>query len=128
MITVENLASVKSTIDRLMAQGKQLVDDISETATDRARLLKEAEDREQTIETLNDEIVELRDTVTELESRNNRLVEDMIKLESQLTDATARLETIHETSNNAPPPRNGGTDGTSEISLANLRRPALRHG
>src|SRR3954466_9221662 len=109
MITPEKLASTKAAIDKLIAHGKALFEDITETTNDRARLLKEAEDREKTIERLNQENAEL-------EQRNNRMAEDAIKLESELTDASARLEAIYETINTRPPSnpaRNGGSSHSS---------------
>ncbi len=135
MITADNLTAAKSTIDKLMAQGQSLYDDIAETAHDRARLLSEAVDREATIERLNAEITDLTARVDDLERRNGRLAEDTIKLESQLTDANARLETIHETSNSRPTPPRGNRpkdgEGVGHLSnrlhkLANAEREAER--
>lgn len=107
MITTDNLTATKTTIDKLIAQGQALYDDIAETAHDRVRLMKEAEERETTIERLNGEVTELTARVNDLESRNGHLVDDTIRLESQLNDASARLDTIHETSNTPLSQRNG---------------------
>ena len=129
MITSESMKGVQVLLDRIQSQGKQLFDDISETAADRERLLKEAEDRERVIEKLNGEINELRETVTELEARNDRLSEDAIRLENDLNDATARLATIREASNGQKltPARNGTTEGgkPSDFDLSSLRRPKI---
>lgn len=118
MITPEKLATVQTTLDRLMAQGKTLFADVAETAQDRARLLKEAEEREQTIEKLNQEVHEQSERIRELETRNHRLVEDNLRLETQCTDATRRLDLIRNATD--APARGGNSGSGGESSVVRL--------
>jgi chromosome segregation ATPase len=121
MITPDNLTATKTTIDKLIAQGQSLYDDIAETAHDRVRLMKEADEREATIERLNGEVTELTARVNDLETRNGHLVDDTIRLESQLNDATARLDTIHVTSNTPLLSRTGNGAKDSEVGHLSTR-------
>jgi len=83
MITLEKLDAVKGVVDKLMTQGQMLYDDITETAKDRARLLSEVTEHEQTIDKLNGEIADLQARNRDLELRNSRLVDDLMKCETQ---------------------------------------------
>jgi len=97
MITVDKLAGAKILIDKLTEQGHLLYADIAETAQDRARLMQEAEEREQAIDKLNGEIADLQQRNRDLELRNSRLVDDLMKAETQLNEATAKLDNVRAT-------------------------------
>jgi len=113
MITTEKLSSVQGSIQKLMAQGESLYADIAETVQDRARLLIEAEQREKTIDELNAEVARLAERNVELEKRNEVLANDAVRLESHLSDATARLTSISATAQfeGAEPREQAGGNG-----------------
>jgi len=97
MITLEKLDAVKGVVDKLMTQGQMLYDDITETAKDRARLLSEVTEHEQTIDKLNGEIADLQARNRDLELRNSRLVDDLMKFETQYNEASALLDSVRAT-------------------------------
>ena len=97
MITTERLASTQQLVDKLVEQGQRLCADIAETAEDRARLLQEAEEREQAIAKLNDELEQANARSRDLELRNSRLVDDLMKFETQFNEATALLDSVRAT-------------------------------
>jgi len=97
MITTERLASTQQLVDKLVEQGQRLCADIAETAEDRARLLQEAEEREQAIAKLNDELEQANARNRDLELRNSRLVDDLMKFETQFNEATALLDSVRAT-------------------------------
>jgi hypothetical protein len=97
MITTERLASTQQLVDKLVEQGQKLCADIAETAEDRARLLHEAEEREQAIARLNEELEQANARSRDLELRNSRLVDDLMKFETQFNEATALLDSVRAT-------------------------------
>jgi len=121
MITEDKLNSVKATMDRLIEHGTGLYDDIAETAKDRERLLVEAEERERTIEKLNNESDQAAAQINDLEMRNTRLAHDVVRLESELADATSRLDAIREHANgNGSTARKSGERLPAHGNLAQL--------
>ena len=86
---------------------------------------------------LNGEVTELTARVNDLETRNGHLVDNTIRLESQLNDATARLDTIHVTSNTPLLSRTGNSgqkdsEGVGKLSarlhkLAAQQPPRAHH-
>lgn len=109
MITTERLASTQQLVDKLVEQGQRLCADIAETAEDRARLLQEAEEREQAIARLNEELEQANARSRDLELRNSRLVDDLMKFETQYNEASALLDNIRATVN---PNRTGANVAT----------------
>jgi len=97
MITTERLASTQQLVDKLVEQGQRLCADIAETAEDRARLLQEAEEREQAIAKLNDELEQAHARNRDLELRNARLVDDLMKFETNYNEASALLDSVRAT-------------------------------
>ena len=97
MITTERLASTQQLVDKLVEQGQRLCADIAETAEDRARLLQEAEEREAAINRLNEELEQSNARNRDLELRNSRLVDDLMKFETQYNEATALLDSVRAT-------------------------------
>jgi chromosome segregation ATPase len=106
IITVEKLATVQTSIDKLVEQGQSLFTDIGETVRDRARLLQEVLNHEKTINDLNGEIADLQARNRDLELRNSRLVDDLMKFETQYNEASALLDNVRATV--ARPKPNGG--------------------
>ena len=118
MITTDTLPVVQITVDKLIEQGQKLFADIAETAHDRARLLKEAETREHVIEKLNEDLAQAQARNRDLELRNSRLVDDVMKFESSYNEASALLDSIRATVN--PKHISIGNSGNGNGELASL--------
>jgi len=69
LITTDTFGYVKANIDKLVQQADVVISDIEETVNDRARLMREAEEREAVIDRLNAENDALRARVEDLEKR-----------------------------------------------------------
>jgi len=69
LITTDTFGYVKANIDKLVQQADVVISDIEETVNDRARLMREAEEREAVIDRLNAENDTLRARVEDLEKR-----------------------------------------------------------
>jgi chromosome segregation ATPase len=99
IITIERLAPVEASIAKLIEQGQKLFTDIEETTKDLASLVLNVEQHEQTIEQLKAEMQNLQARNRDLELRNSRLVDDLMKFETQYNEASARLDSIRATVN-----------------------------
>jgi len=97
MITIERLANTQHIVNELVEQGQKLCADIVETAQDRARLVEEAEQNKQTIEKLIEELEQANARNRDLELRNSRLVDDLMKFENQYNEASALLDSVRAT-------------------------------
>ncbi len=124
MITVEKLDAVKGVVDKLMTQGQILYDDIAETAKDRVRLLGEITEHEQTIDKLNGEIADLQARNRDLEVRKSRLVDDTIRLENLLNEATATLDSVRATVDR----KSAGINGNGNVETLQRKLEAAAVG
>jgi len=93
-ITTDTFAFVKANIDKLVQQAGVVIADVEDTVNDRARLMREAEEREAVIDRLNTENAELLAQIKTLEERNERLAADVEAMENRLSTATSTLAEI----------------------------------
>ncbi len=124
IITVEKLATVQTSIDKLVEQGQSLFTDIGETVRDRARLLQEVLNHEKTINDLNGEIADLQARNRDLELRNSRLVDDLMKFETQYNEASALLDNVRATVDR----KSAGINGNGNVETLQRKLEAAAVG
>ena len=101
MLSEENFAHTKAVIDKMLTRIGEIIGEVDETVRDRARLEREAIEREHVIDQLNALIASQSDRIKQLEDRNAALAEDVVRVESELAAQTAILDNVRNLT--APP-------------------------